>query len=444
MLLPSSVSEPISARRPFLWLNDAWRPVSDCRAADLTLWSKLKIAEEKQNRFANLLANLFPELLPSAGIIESPLLRVSRFQAAREGIGSSGRWLIKADHELPVAGSIKARGGIYEVLVHAEQLAQREGLLKPGDDPTVLLSPQTRNLFRRHRVEVGSTGNLGLSIGTVAVALGFQAVVHMSSDAKEWKKARLRSLGVEIIEYAGDFGTAVSAGRQHALRDPCAYFVDDEASAHLFLGYGVAAFRLKRQIEELSIGRDEDHPIFVYLPCGVGGAPGGITFGLRHALGDHVHCFFAEPVASPCMLIRLASIEGTPLSVLDVGLDNRTEADGLAVGRASEFAVHAIRSHVSGIFTVPDDDLFEDLFILDRSEGIRIEPSAAAGFRGPHWLLRSDAGLRYLKDHDLLDRLKDAIHVLWTTGGSFVPESQYLEFYRRGAAINKSLSLQDS
>jgi D-serine dehydratase len=436
--LPALVEEPITARRPFLWLNDAWRSLRDRTPPGEPGWKDLQEAAARLGRFAPLLANLFPELVPSAGIIESPLLFADRFQSAKEPRGTPGRWLIKADHRLPVAGSIKARGGVYEVLVHAEQLAQKEGLLEPGSDPLVLLSPQARTLFGQHQIEVGSTGNLGLSIGIVSVALGFKAVVHMSSDAKEWKKARLRARGVKVVEYQGDFGAAVSAGREHARQDPSAYFVDDEDSAHLFLGYGVAALRLKRQLAELSIWPDERHPLFVYLPCGVGGAPGGITFGLRHALGDHVHCFLAEPVAYPCVLVRLASMTDAPISVRDVGLHSRTEADGLAVGRASEFAVRAVRSLVSGVFTAPDDDLFEDLFILERSEGMRIEPSAAAGFRGPRWLSRSDTGREYLERHGLLDSLADATHILWTTGGSFVPESEYLQFHRRGAAINRS------
>lgn len=441
--LPAPVAESIAAQRPFLWLNDAWRPLRDRKPPAAPSWEDLKDAEARLARFASLLASLFPELAASAGIIESPLLFADRFHAAKEPRGAPGRWLIKADHQLPVAGSIKARGGVYEVLFHAEQLAQKEGLLEPGGDPLVLLSTQARALFRRHQIEVGSTGNLGLSIGIVSAALGFKAVVHMSSDAKEWKKARLRAKGVKVIEYQGDFSAAVSAGREHARQDATAYFVDDEDSAHLFLGYAVAALRLERQLAELAIRPDERHPLFAYLPCGVGGAPGGITFGLRHALGDHVHCFFAEPVASPCMLVRLASITDAPISVRDVGLDNRTEADGLAVGKASEFAARAVRSLVSGVFTVPDDDLFEDLYILERSEGMRIEPSAAAGFRGPRWLMRSDAGRRYLEKHGLLDALADATHVLWTTGGAFVPESHYLQFHQRGAAISGSHSYVD-
>jgi hypothetical protein len=104
----------------------------------------------------------------------------------------------------------------------------------------------------------------------------------------------------------------------------------------------------------------------------------------------------------------------------------------LAVGQASEFVVPLVRPLVSGIFTVPDESLFEDLYILERSEGIRIEPSAAAGLRGPRWLLESEYGRQYLSRHGLLKHVDTAIHVLWTTGRALVPKNEYGQFHERG------------
>ncbi|MDA4634372.1 D-serine ammonia-lyase, partial [Escherichia coli] len=170
-----------------------------------------------------------------------------------------------------------------------------------------------------------------------ARALGFSATVHMSSDAKPWKVERLQRLGVEVIKHSADYTTAVENARIVAERDPTIYFVDDEQSRHLFLGYSVAALELAEQLQANGVKVDAEHPLFLYLPCGIGGAPGGVAYGAKTVFGDNVHCFFVEPVQSPCALVHLLSGSEELVSVYDVGLTNRTEADGMAVARMSAF-----------------------------------------------------------------------------------------------------------
>jgi D-serine dehydratase len=378
-------------------------------------------AQARFERCAPLLAQRFPaELTGSRGLIESPLTPVPAMQRALGLPATQGRLWVKADHSLPVAGSIKARGGFHEVLEWAEQLARRHGLLDAdsGDYRTLADAP-ARALFAQHQVAVGSTGNLGMAIGVLAAALGFRAVVHMSTDAKEWKKERLRQRGVEVIEHTGDYEQAVAQGRQLAATDPLCHFVDDERSLSLFVGYSAAALHLRDQMQAQGLVVDAEHPLLVYIPCGVGGAPSGIAWGLHQLFGEHVHCFFAEPVQSPCFLVQMLAEPGSHPSVYEFGLTNQTQADGLAIPRASLLAAQAMRSILAGVFTVQDQTLFDHLRLLHTSEGMRIEPSAAAGFSGP----------LHLRNHALAHA--DANHVVWTTGGLLVPEAQFQEFLLR-------------
>lgn len=398
--------------------------------------TNIKDASDRLKRFAPYLCKAFPETAVTNGIIESEIISIDNMKKALEekfDTKITGKLLLKKDSHLPISGSIKARGGIYEVLFHAEDLAIKAGLLKPEDDYSKLFSEEFKNFFKKYKIAVGSTGNLGLSIGIMSAKLGFNVSVHMSADAREWKKKKLRANGVNVVEYQNDYSVAVAQGREEAKKDPSCFFIDDENSKTLFLGYSVAGERLKNQLDNMGIIVDKNHPLFVYLPCGVGGGPGGVAFGIKNQYKDNAHCVFAEPTHSPCMYLGVYTGLHEKISVQDIGIDNVTAADGLAVGRPSGFVGRAMHRLIDGYYTISDNQMYRLLAMLNKNEGVKLEPSALAGMEGP---IRVAQNEEYLTRMGFDEKtLANATHIVWATGGGMVPDEEMSKYLEKGASL---------
>jgi D-serine dehydratase len=404
------LSEPTVARLraglPAVWL----RP-QDAASINQTPIKPEEISEAQQrlNRFRPVLAALFPAS-GWDGRIRSALLEYP----PQEGLPSLR---VKADHDLPMTGSVKARGGVYELLCRIETIALTQGIVQPGEALTALLDPGVRLLFSRHRIAVASTGNLGFSIGLVARAFGLAAEIHMSHDARSWKKERLRRIGASVIEHPCDYTQTVARARA-AASAAGSYFIDDETSRLLFVGYTAAASELAEQLRERQLEIGAAAPLVVYLPCGVGGAPGGITAGLKAIYGEAVRCVFVEPIASACVLAALAVGNGSPISVYEIGLDNVTIADGLAVPVASKLVMSSVGASIDAVVAVTDESMLDWVRRAWHESRLRLEPSAASGFAALPLLLEAahNAGAPVPPD---------AVHVVWATGGSHLPEEQF-------------------
>ncbi len=432
----SKVLESLKKEDEILWINPRLEKTEKANKESTYSFADIQEVEDRFQRFAPFIQKVFPETKETKGILESELTKIDSMKQWLETeykVELPGDFYIKRDDLLAVSGTIKSRGAIYEVLKYAETLALKEGLLKStAENYEVFASEEFKKFFSNYNLTVGTTGNLGISVGAMSRALGFQATVHMSEEAKAWKKNFLRERGVQVIEHKTNFSEAVDAGREASNKDPMSYFVDDEHSEELFLGYTVGGYRMKEQLAKEGIVVDEEHPLFVYLPCGIGGSPSGITFGLKHAFGDHVHCFFAEPTKMPSMIAGLETQMFDGIAVDALGLGSLTVADGLAVPRTSGLVAKLMNNYFAGGYTLTDDSFRILLTKLYEIEDIFLEPAAVAGLAGPFKVLGSEAGKKYIQEHDLQDKLKNATHIAWGTGGSMVPAEDRVNFIEAG------------
>lgn len=121
------------------------------------------------------------------------------------------------------------------------------------------------------------------------------------------------------------------------------------------------------------------------------------------------------------------------LAVQDVGVDNVTVADGLAVKCPSGFVGRAMQRMIDGYYTVDDEELYALLTLMSETQNIRLEPSALAGAPGFARVSNEQQGYRARLNLDQAT-MRNATHIFWATGGGMVPEmemSAYVEMGRR-------------
>jgi D-serine dehydratase len=142
------------------------------------------------------------------------------------------------------------------------------------------------------------------------------------------------------------------------------------------------------------------------------------------------------------MLLGLLTGLHNHVAVQDFGLDNLTEADGLAVGRPSGLVCRAMENRLSGSYTIKDDMLYILLSALSEIEDVQLEPSALAGMIGPVRLMQSKSGKDYLSNHNMMENMENATHIVWATGGSFVPREIMTEYIEKGKRLTEQRKKQ--
>lgn len=187
MLNSKEFVRELQLRHESAWMNPNVGSADAALAALPLTRTDVDDAEARLERFAPFIKKVFPETAADRGLIESPLTEIEHMRAwlnENEGAQLAGKLFLKRDSDLPVAGSVKARGGCYAVLKHTEDLALANRLVEMRDDYSVFATRAFRNFFSQYELHVGSTGNLGLSIGIMGAALGYRVTVHMSADAR--------------------------------------------------------------------------------------------------------------------------------------------------------------------------------------------------------------------------------------------------------------------
>jgi threonine dehydratase len=246
------------------------------------------------------------------------------------------RVYLKLETELPT-GSFKARGALWA-------LATR---------------------LKRERVEeviASSTGNHGAAVAYAGKLLGVKARIFLPAGCNPVKRARIASLGAEIVEGGGtDLAAAFQLANEYAKR-PGVYFLNDATDEDLPAGPATLGCEILEQLPEVGA---------IVVPMGDTALIRGIAAAAKQ-IAPHVNIIGVQAERAPAYFRSWKENRVVGTETCD------TIADGLATRTPDLANVRDLKSLVDDVVLVSEEQMLRSIEILLVEEHVLAEPAGAA------------------------------------------------------------------
>lgn len=259
----------------------------------------------------------------------TPLLEVAKYDA-ENGVADS-RILAKLEYFNP-AGSVKDRIGY--------------AMIKDGEDKGLINKDTT--------IIEPTSGNTGIGLAFVSAARGYKIILTMPETMSVERRKLLKAYGAEIVLTSGAAGMkgAIAKAEELSKQIPNSFIPQQ------FKNPANPAAHRKTTGEE--IWRDTDGNVDVFI-AGVG--TGGTVSGVGEALKAHnpnVKIIAVEPFSSP---------------VLSGGKPGPHKIQGIGAGFVPDVFNKSV---IDEIFEVKNEDAYESVRKLAKSEGLLVGISSGA------------------------------------------------------------------
>ena len=268
----------------------------------------------------------------------TPLLRLKNTERA---LGLSAEICAKLEFFNP-AGSVKDRVALKMILD-----AEHSGRLKPG---ATIIEP--------------TSGNTGIGLASVAAARGYRAVIVMPDTMSEERRTLMRAYGATLVLSDGQKGMAgaIEEAERIARETPNAIIAGQFSNPANPLAHYEST---GPEIYEDTAGRID---CFV-AGIGTGGTVSGVGRYLKERLPS-IKIVGVEPASSPLLTKGQAGAHGLQ-------------------GIGANFVPETLdRSVIDEILTVTEEEAFEAVRALGRTEGILVGISSGAALSAAYTLAR--------------------------------------------------------